>query len=82
MDINLVSEGLKFMVLGMTTVFLFLILMVFVLKIQSLVLEKFFLKPQASSENLHVEDKNDTQLIAVISAAITQYKKQKKDTNG
>ena len=35
MELNLVTEGLKFMVLGMVTVFLFLIIMVIILQFQS-----------------------------------------------
>lgn len=44
MELNLVVEGLKFMVLGMVTVFLFLILMVIVLNFQSKLLNKLFPK--------------------------------------
>ena len=39
---NLVIEGLKFMVLGMTTVFLFLMLMILVLNIISKIVKKYF----------------------------------------
>ncbi len=80
MDINLVSEGLKFMVLGMVTVFLFLILMVIVLKIQSILVVKYFQKPQ-TNQNTNIDTKvniqNDTALIAVITSAITQFKNQR-----
>ncbi len=77
MDINLVTEGLKFMVLGMVTVFLFLILMVIVLKIQSSLILKFFSKPQTSTTNAQPKIEEDTALIAVITSAITQFKSTK-----
>ncbi len=79
MDINLVTEGLKFMVLGMVTVFLFLIMMVIVLKIQSSLILKFFAKSQATTSNAisPTTAQNDTTLVAVITSAITQFKNKK-----
>ncbi|PID47550.1 MAG: hypothetical protein CR967_03940 [Proteobacteria bacterium] len=79
MEMNLVSEGLKFMALGMVTVFLFLILMVIVLKIQSSIIAKFFTKPLVQVPNSSTQNtQDDTALVAVISAAITQFKNQNK----
>lgn len=75
MDINLVSEGLKFMVLGMVTVFLFLILMVIVLKLQSKIIMKYFPVSQVKATD-SMASANDTTLVAVITAAITQFRKQ------
>ncbi len=82
MELNLVTEGLKFMVLGMVTVFLFLILMVIILHFQAKLINKFFpqkvtstprraTSPQASSK------KDDKALVAAITAAITTFKKSK-----
>lgn len=79
MDINLVSEGLKFMVLGMVTVFLFLILMVIVLKLQSKIILKYFPVQTKTSTSSSVQSQianDDTTLVAVITAAITQFRKQ------
>lgn len=79
MEVNLVVEGLKFMVLGMVTVFLFLILMVFVLKLQSKILLKFFPpKVQNTSNQSSTVGASNSTLVAVISAAITQFRKQNK----
>ncbi len=77
MELDLVSEGLKFMVLGMVTVFLFLILMVIVLKVQTAIITKFFNTPQVAPQSTSGGE-NDTTLIAVISAAIAQFKNQNK----
>ncbi|MCK9337743.1 MAG: OadG family protein [Arcobacteraceae bacterium] len=41
-EINLVSEALKFMALGMGIVFTFLALLVFILKLQAKILQKYF----------------------------------------
>lgn len=85
MEVNLVTEGLKFMVLGMTTVFLFLLLLIWVLKIQAKLVQKYF--PQkastatkassAGAASIASSGKNDdSEVIAAITAAITDYRKK------
>ncbi len=49
MEINLIVETLKFLVLGMSTVFMFLVLMVIVVELQSKIIMRFF--PNHPSEN-------------------------------
>ncbi|MEA3384077.1 MAG: OadG family protein [Campylobacterota bacterium] len=80
-EVNLVTEALKFMVLGMGIVFIFLIIMIFALKLQARLIAKFFpekpkeasseWKPQATNAN----DDKDT--IAAITAAVIHYNNQK-----
>lgn len=82
MELNLVTEGLKFMVLGMVTVFLFLILLVVVLKLQAKIITKFFPEKAvaSSSRRAPVEQlapKNNKALVAAITAAITTFKNSK-----
>ena len=83
-DVNLVSEGLKFMVLGMTTVFLFLLLLIWVLKLQAKIVQKFFpensiknsaLAVGAASSTTSTADK-DAEVVAAITAAITDYRQK------
>ncbi len=85
MEVNLITEGLKFMVLGMATVFLFLLLLIWILKIQAKLVQKFF--PQksatiggaaaAASSNATKSGQNDdAEVIAAITAAITDYRKK------
>jgi len=84
MEVNLVSEGLKFMVLGMTTVFLFLLLLIWVLKVQAKLVQKFFPQKSASlgagvaskvaSTTASGKD-DDAEVIAAITAAITDFRK-------
>jgi sodium pump decarboxylase gamma subunit len=79
MEINFAVEGLKFMFLGMTTVFTFLFLLVFILKIQEKIFKKFF--PQKERKTSPVvpavssSKQDDSQVIAAITAAITEFKK-------
>lgn len=80
-EINLVSEALKFMALGMGIVFLFLTVMIFALKLQAFLISKFFpivekekvatWKPQKTAPS---DDKDTT---AAITAAIIHYNNQK-----
>ena len=82
METNLIVEGLKFMVLGMTTVFLFLMLMVFIMNVISKVVRKYFktnkLTPLHARRGNPVASKssdNDA-VVAAIVASIQQFKKQ------
>ena len=83
MGANLVIEGLKFMVLGMTTVFLFLMLMIFVLNIISKIVQKYFppkkLAPirARKQNNSATLQKDDGAIIAAITASIQEFKQQK-----
>ncbi len=76
-EVNLVSEAFKFMALGMGIVFLFLTVMIFVLKIQAKLIAKFFPeKPKDVSstwkpESTPADDDKDT--IAAITAAIIHH---------
>ncbi len=78
MEVNFITEGLKFMLLGMTTVFLFLLLMIYILKLQEKLIKKFFpqkVKSVTPTTSVSPTPANeDAQLIAVITAAITDFK--------
>ena len=51
MEVNLVVEGGKFMVLGMSIVFLFLVLMIFSMNVMSKIIHRYFPEPQPSPAN-------------------------------
>ena len=76
MEINLVEEGIKFMALGMTIVFVFLLVLVQVMKLQAKIINKFF--PEKAPET-PVNANNATQEahhVAAIIAAVTEFRKQ------
>ncbi|HHD83515.1 MAG TPA: hypothetical protein ENK93_01440 [Campylobacteraceae bacterium] len=82
MEVNMTMEGLKFMVLGMTTVFLFLLLMIAVLKLQKKLLDKYFPpKPvsvtpvRSTVQTAASATEEEEETIAAITAAITEFKK-------
>ncbi|MDD2384120.1 MAG: OadG family protein [Sulfurospirillaceae bacterium] len=79
MEINLIAETFKFLILGMSTVFMFLILLVYVLQIQSKIIMKFF--PQKSvAENAggkvaRAKSTDNLAVVAAIAATLKTYKK-------
>ena len=79
MEANLVVEGLKFMALGMGTVFLFLVIMIVMMNLQAKVIQRFFPEPNEGSlpvppaQQQTQQSKNNK--VAAIVAAIIEDKK-------
>ena len=74
METNLILEGFKFMGLGMGTVFLFLIILIVSMNILSTVVDKFFPEPHQNPDAPVAQKKDDKNVIAAISAAITHHR--------
>jgi len=74
MEVNLIGESLKFMVLGMSVVFLFLFMLVQAIKLQARIINKYFPEKEAVAVTPPVDDSSKT---AAIIAAITEFKKNK-----
>jgi oxaloacetate decarboxylase (Na+ extruding) subunit gamma len=78
MEANLVAEGLKFMALGMGTVFSFLVIMIVFMILQAKIIQRFFPEPsqaaQAPSAAQTQQSKNNK--VAAIVAAIIEDKKK------
>ena len=75
-DVNMIGESIKFMVLGMTVVFVFLVILVQVVKLQAKIINKFFPEetPKAPTSS-GVSD--ESQRVAAIIAAVTEFRKNK-----
>ncbi len=75
-EIHLVSEALKFMVLGMIVVFIFLVVLVQLMKVQAKLVGKYFpeKKPVTKPTVQATDEKART---AAIIAAITEFNKNK-----
>ncbi|MFT7860228.1 MAG: OadG family protein [Sulfurimonas sp.] len=75
METNLVIEGLKFMMLGMGTVFAFLVILIFCMNAMSSIIHKFFPEPQANAEGTSGTSQQDnSKIIAAITAAIKYHR--------
>ena len=75
MEANLIIEGFKFMVLGMGTVFAFLVIMIVCMNIMSSVIHKYFPEPQASSDApASTQQKDNKKIVAAITAAIAHHR--------
>jgi len=75
METNLILEGLKFMALGMGTVFTFLVIMIACMNIMSLIIHKFFPEPQASATpSAPAQQQDNKKVIAAITAAISHHR--------
>ena len=80
MEIDLIAESIKFMMLGMGIVFAFLIILIFILKAQGALLTKYFPAENKVVPNVNLKDssvKNETAKIAAIIAAVQHHKNLK-----
>jgi len=75
MEIDLVGEGLKFMVLGMTIVFVFLMVLVQVVKLQAFLINKFFPEKAPETASASSNATQEAHHVAAIIAAVTEFRK-------
>ena len=78
MEINLVGESLKFMVLGMVVVLLFLVILVQVMKLQAKIIDKYFPEktPEAAAPASTSTTTDSGHHVAAIVGAITEFRKK------
>ncbi len=76
MENNLVLEGVKFMFLGMGTVFVFLGIMIGAMNIMSSVIHKYFPEPQSNADVAPVAnaEQDKKKIVAAITAAIIHHR--------
>ncbi len=75
MEIDLVGEGLKFMVLGMAIVFIFLIVLVQVVKLQAFLINKFFPEKAPEVTQTTSNATQEAHHVAAIVAAVSEFRK-------
>jgi len=74
MDTNLIVEGFKFMALGMGTVFMFLIVLIFMMNLMSTIIHKYFPEPQVNLDAPAETKQDNKKIIAAITAAISHHR--------
>jgi len=77
MEVNIVAEAFKFMVLGMGIVFLFLAFLVVVLKVLGYVVINYFPDKEAPKETALPSSLDKKKKVAAAIAAIAHYKNSK-----
>jgi len=79
MEYSLVGEGLKFMVLGMLIVFVFLVVLVQVMKLQARIINKYFPEkaPEVPASSPQTDATQEAHHVAAIVAAIAEFRKNK-----
>ncbi len=78
-EVNYVVEALKFMLLGMGVVFLFLVILVKVVELQAKLIAKYFPEDtsQIPTSNVGNSVDEEQRKVAAIIAAITEFRKNK-----
>ena len=79
MEYSLVGESLKFMVLGMLIVFVFLAVLVQVMKLQAKIIGKYFKEeaPVVSTPSTTNDSEEESRRVAAIIAAVTDFRNNK-----
>ena len=79
-EVNYVVEALKFMVLGMGVVFLFLFILVQLIKVQASLIQKYFPEntPKTPATPVgNTTDEDENRRVAAIIAAVSEFRKNK-----
>lgn len=76
-DVNLLGESIKFMILGMGVVFLFLVILVQVVKIQGKIIAKYFPDKEPPAAPAASTESDESARVAAIIAAVTEFRKNK-----
>lgn len=74
MEVSYIYEGFKIMLLGMGTVFMFLIVMIVMMNIMSTVIHRFFPEPNDTENTPSPTQENNVRKIAAITAAIVHHR--------
>ena len=77
MEVNYVFEGLKIMMLGMGTVFSFLVVLIILMNVMSKIVHRFFPEPNDVDNNTSPAMDNNAKKVAAITAAIMHHRQVK-----
>lgn len=77
MEINLITEAVKFLILGMTTVFAFLTLLVCVMYAQGKIISKYFPHKEIKQDTAPPAQEDNIKIITAAIATALHMRKQK-----
>lgn len=77
MEVNYVFESIKIMMLGMGTVFAFLVVMIITMNIMSKIIHRFFPEPNDIGNNTSPAMTSNAKKVAAITAAIMHHRQVK-----
>ncbi|MEA2027457.1 MAG: OadG family transporter subunit [Campylobacterota bacterium] len=78
MEVNLVTEGLKFMILGMIVVLTFLVVLVQLMKLQAKLINQYFPEKAPAAPTPKPSADEESKRVAAIIAAVAEFRKNKK----
>ena len=78
MEVNYIFEGFKIMLLGMGTVFSFLVLMIVMMNLMSKVVHRFFPEPNDVENTPSTSHVDNAKKVAAITAAIMHHRQVNK----
>jgi len=78
MEVNYIFEGFKIMLLGMGTVFMFLVVMIVMMNIMSKVVHRFFPEPNDVENTPTPAHVDNAKKVAAITAAIIHHRQATK----
>ena len=79
MEVHMVAESIKFMILGMTVVFVFLTALVWLMRLQEKIINKYFPEKEipATPPRPKISSDDEKLRTAAIIAAIAEFNKNK-----
>lgn len=79
MEVNLVAEGFKFMILGMLIVLVFLVVLVQMMKLQAKLINQYFpQKEPVAPTPTPSSSEEESKRVAAIIAAVAEFRKNQK----
>ncbi|MBN2823728.1 MAG: OadG family protein [Campylobacterales bacterium] len=78
MEVNLVTESIKFMILGMLIVLVFLLILVEVMKLQAKLINKHFPPKAPAIPTPNTSKDEESKRVAAIIAAVAEFRKNQK----
>ncbi|SHO81483.1 Oxaloacetate decarboxylase gamma chain [hydrothermal vent metagenome] len=79
MEVSYLGESFKFMVLGMGVVFLFLLLLVWVMKVQAQLINKYFPEKSPVVSTPKPSQDEEQKRVAAIIGAVSEFRKNRQN---